>query len=86
MTEGIIVAIITGLCAAIVAIIGQWGLMRKSRAEDAAERARLDERTNNRLTAIEHSLDGLTAQVREHNGLKQDIAAMRADIANLKER
>lgn len=86
MTEGIVIAIITGVCAAIVALIGQAGLIRKNRAEDAAERARLDERTNNRLTAIEHSLDGLTAQVREHNGLKQDIAALRADVKNLKER
>ena len=86
MTEGIIIAIITGVCAAAVALIGQWGLLRKSRAEDAAERARLDERTDQRLQSIEHQLEALERQVREHNGLKQDIAAMRADIANLKAR
>lgn len=86
MTEGIIVAIITGVCAAIVAIIGQWGLIRKSRAQDAAERARLDERTDQRLMAIEHAVQGLEVQVKEHNGLKQDIAEIKAEIRNLKER
>lgn len=86
MTEGIIVAIITGVCAAIVAIIGQWGLLRKSRAQDAAERARLDERTDQRLMAIEHAVQGLEVQVKEHNGLKQDIAEIKAEIRNLKER
>ena len=82
MTEGIIIALITGVCA----VFGQWLITRKSRVDDAAERARLDERTNNRLTAIEHSLDALTVQVKEHNGLKEDIAALRADVRNLERR
>ena len=79
MTEGIIIAIITGACA----VIGQWLITRKGRIDDAAERARLDERTDQRLLAIEHELTELKAQVREHNGLKQDIAALRADVRNL---
>ena len=86
MTEGIIIAIITGIAGGVVAIIGQWGIAKKGRADDAAERARLDERTDRRLAAIEHELTELKAQVREHNGLKQDIAALRADVQNLKER
>ena len=86
MTEGIVVAIITGLCAAVVAIIGQWGLLRKSRAQDAAERARHDERTDQRLQRIERKLD-------EHNGyaerlgeVQTDIAVIKADLKNLRER
>lgn len=82
MTEGIIIALITGLCA----VAGQWLITRKGRIDDAAERARLDERTDQRLQAIEHELNELKTQVREHNGLKQDIAALRADVQNLKER
>ena len=82
MTEGVIIAIITGLFA----VFGQWLITRKSRADDAAERARLDERTDQRLQAIEHELAELKAQVREHNGLKQDIAALRADVRNLEKR
>ena len=82
MTEGIIIAAITGICA----VFGQYLITRKSRAEDAAERARLDERTDQRLLAIEHEIAKLEAQVREHNGLKEDIAALRADVRNLEKR
>ncbi len=82
MTEAIVIALITGAAA----VISNALITASARKRDAIERARLDERTANRLTAIEHSLDSLTAQVREHNGLKQDIAAIRADIQNLKER
>ena len=82
MTEAIVIAII----AAVGSVIGQALISVSARKKDAVERARLDERTANRLTAIEHSIESLTAQVKEHNGLKQDIAAMRADIANLKAR
>lgn len=82
MTEGIVIALITGICA----VAGQYLITRKSRADDAAERARLDERTDQRLQAIEHELSKLEQQVREHNGLKQDIAALRADVKNLQGR
>ena len=82
MTEGIIIAAITGLCA----VFGQWLITRKSRADDAAERARLDERTDQRLQAIEHAVNALEAQVREHNGLKQDIVEIKTEIRNMKER
>ena len=81
MTEGIIIAIITGLCA----VFGQWLITRKSRAEDAAERARLDERTANRLASIERKLD-------EHNGLaprlveiERRLAVLMAEVEALKE-
>ena len=93
MTEGIIIALITGVCAVVGTLIGQWAMFKKSRAEDAAERARLDERTDQRLRRIEEKLDEqqaatheLAAQVKEHNGLKQDIAALRADVKNMQGR
>ena len=70
MTEGIIIAIITGVCA----VLGQYLITRKSRAEDAAERARLDERTAMRLDRIERKLD-------EHNGYADRINAIQRDIA-----
>ncbi|MBQ3387340.1 MAG: hypothetical protein IJG53_08460 [Eggerthellaceae bacterium] len=82
MTEGIIIAIITGVCA----VFGQWLITRKGRAEDAAERARLDERTALRLASIERKLD-------EHNGyagkigeMQQDIAVIKTELQVLKER
>ena len=82
MTEAIIIALIT----ATAAVISNWLITASARKKDAIERAVLDERTDQRLQSIEHQLEALERQVREHNGLKQDIAAMRADIANLKAR
>lgn len=82
MTEAIIIAVI----AAAGSVLGQALIAGSSRKKDAAERARLDERTDQRLLAIEHELTELKAQVREHNGLKQDIAALRADVRNLEKR
>ncbi len=79
MTEAIIIAVI----AAAGSVLGQALIAGSARKKDAAERARLDERTDQRLLAIEHELTELKAQVREHNGLKQDIAALRADVRNL---
>lgn len=86
MTEGIIIAIITGVCAAVVAIIGQWGLLRKSRAEDAAERARLDERTSNRLDAIEKKLDIHNGYAERFGEIQVDLAVIRSEIETLKEK
>lgn len=86
MTEGVIIAIITGVCAAIVAIIGQWGLLRKSRAEDAAERARLDERTSNRLDAIEKKLDIHNGYAERFGEIQVDLAVIRSEIETLKEK
>lgn len=82
MTEAIIIAVI----AAAGSVLGQALIAGSSRKKDAAERARLDERTDQRLQAIEHELAELKTQVREHNGLKQDIAALRADVRNLEKR
>lgn len=79
MTEAIIIAIITGAAA----VISNALITASARKRDAVERARLDERTDQRLLAIEHELAELKTQVREHNGLKQDIAALRADVRNL---
>lgn len=81
MTEAIIIAVI----AAAGSVLGQALIAGSSRKKDAAERARLDERTDQRLQAIEHAVHGLEQQVREHNGLKQDIAEIKTEIRNLKE-
>lgn len=79
MTEAIIIALITGAAA----VLSNALITASARKRDAIERAVLDERTDQRLQSIEHQLEALERQVREHNGLKQDIAAMRADIRNL---
>lgn len=82
MTEGIIIAIITGLCA----VIGQWLITRKARIDDAAERARLDERTANRLASIEQKLDEHNHYAEKLGDLQRDVAVIKTEIQQLKER
>ena len=82
MTEGIIIAAITGICA----VFGQYLITRKSRAEDAAERARLDERTANRLASIEHKLDEHNHYAEKLGDLQKDVAVIKTEIQGLKER
>ena len=82
MTEGIIIALITGVCA----VLGQYLITRKSRIEDAAERARLDERTAMRLASIERKLDEHNRYAEKLGDLQQDVAVIRAEVQALKER
>ena len=82
LTEGIIIAAITGLCA----VIGQWLITRKGRAEDAAERARLDERTAIRLASIERKLDEHNHYAEKLGDLQQDVAVIRTQIEQLEKR
>ena len=82
ITEGIIIAIITGVCA----VFGQYLITRKSRAEDAAERARLDERTAMRLASIERKLDEHNHYAEKLGDLQQDVAVIRTQIEQLEKR
>lgn len=80
MTEGIIIAIITGLCA----VLGQYLISRKARIDAAAERARLDERTANRLEAIERKLDVHNGYAEKLGDLQRDVAIIKTEIQQVK--
>lgn len=82
ITEGIIIALITGLCA----VFGQYLIARKNRLNDAAERAKLDERTDRRLQILEKKLDEHNSYADKINEIKIDIAEIKIDMKNLKER
>ena len=69
MSDSVIVALITGAAA----VIGQWLITRKGRNEDRIERAKLDQKTADRLSAIEHKID-------IHNGYAEKLAEITADI------
>lgn len=69
MSESVLVAIITGVCA----VVGNWLIYRKGRNEDRIERAKLDQKTADRLSAIEHKID-------IHNGYAEKLAEITADI------
>ena len=70
MSEVIIVAIITGFCS----VLGQWLISRE-------REARLDER----LKSVEKKLDEHNRYADKIGGIQTDIAAIKADIRNIKE-
>lgn len=71
--ESIIVAAITGICA----VIGQWMIARKNRAEDETKQAVKDAIMEQRLDSIEKKLD-------EHNGYAQRFEEVAVSLAELR--
>ena len=82
MTEAVIVAII----AAIGSVIGQAIISANGRKKDVAERAKLDERTAMRLEAIERKLDVHNGYAEKLGELQRDVAIIKTEIQQLKER
>ena len=73
MSDPVLVALITGLCA----VVGQWLISRsqnEKRKEDEIER---DTRLEMRLQSVERKLD-------EHNGYASKFASIQTDIAVIK--
>lgn len=82
MTEAVIVAVI----AAIGSVIGQAIISANGRKKDVAERAKLDERTAMRLEAIERKLDVHNGYAEKLGELQRDVAIIKTEIQQLKER
>lgn len=82
MTEAVIVALI----AALGSIIGQALITSSARKKDIAERARLDEKTSQRLNTIEKKIDEHNSYADKIGEIKIDITEIKTDIKNLKER
>lgn len=70
--ESIIVAAITGICA----VIGQYLIARKNRAEDETKQAVKDALMEQRLDSIEKKLD-------EHNGYAKKFEEVAVKLAEL---
>lgn len=73
MSDVIIVAIITGVCA----VIGQWLITRQQTAKRRIDEAVRDAKLDDRLEGIEKRLD-------EHNRYAQRFADIQTDIAVIK--
>jgi len=73
VSETVIVALITGLCA----VVGQWFISRAQAKQQSVEDAKRDQRQEDRLAAIEHKID-------VHNGYAERFAEIGTDIAVIK--
>ena len=79
MSENVLIALITGLCA----VVGQWLISRnqneKRKVDDAVRDARLDDR----LAGVERRLDLHNGYAERFSEIQTDIAVIKNDIKTL---
>lgn len=80
MSETIWVAIIT----AGAAVLSNWFIYRKGRKEDSAERARLDQKTADRLSHLEKKIDVHNGYAKRFEDIGKDIAEIRTALEFIK--
>lgn len=73
MSDAVLVAIITGICA----VLGQWLITRAQAAKTRIDDAVRDKGIEDRLSALEHKID-------IHNGYAEKFSEIGADIAVIK--
>lgn len=73
MSDAIIVALITGVCA----VLGQWIITRGQAQKRKTDEAVRDARLEDRLRSVEKKLD-------EHNGYASKFGEISVDIAVIK--
>lgn len=79
MSDAVIVAIITGLCA----VVGQWlisrGQANQRKIDDADRDARIDEK----LKSLEHKVDIHNGYAERFAEISSDISVIKNDIQNI---
>lgn len=73
MSDPVIVALITGICA----VVGQWLISKSQNEKRKEEEIERDTRLEMRLQSVERKLD-------EHNGYASKFASIQTDIAVIK--
>lgn len=79
LSEGVIIALITGLCA----VIGQWLISRNQNEKRKVENAVRDARLDDRLSGVEKRLDEHNHYAARFSEISTDIAVIKNDIKTL---
>ena len=79
MSETIVVAIITGICA----VFGQWLITRQQTAKRRIEEAVRDAKLDDRLAGVEKRLDEHNRYAEKFSAIQTDIAVIKNDIKTL---
>ena len=79
MSENVLIALITGLCA----VIGQWLISRSQNEKRKTEDAVRDARLEDRLRSVEKKLDVHNGYAEKFSEIQTDIAVIRNDIKTL---
>lgn len=81
MSEAIVVAIITGVCAVLGQLIISTQQNAKRKTEDAVRAAKLDDR----LVGVEKRLDEHNSYASRFVEIQTDIAVIKTELKNMKE-
>lgn len=79
MSENVLIALITGLCA----VIGQWLISRSQNEKRKTDEAVRDARLEDRLMSVEKKLDVHNGYAEKFSEIQTDIAVIRNDIKTL---
>ena len=79
MSEGVLIAIITGACAVVGQLIISRAQTAKRKVDDAVRDARLDDR----LAGVEKRLDEHNRYAARFSEIQTDIAVIKNDIKTL---
>lgn len=80
MSDAVVVALIT----AGAAVVSNWLIYRKGRQEDKEERARLDQKTADRLDHLEKKIDIHNGYAQRFEEIGKDITEIRTTLEFLK--
>ncbi len=90
MSEAIIVAIITGICAIVAQLIiskqSSKDLFAKMDEESKLSDARLDAKLERHQAVTDTKIEELTREVREHNNFARRVPVLEEKVANLEKR
>lgn len=79
MSETVLVAIITGVCA----VFGQWLITRQQTAKRRIDEAVRDAKLDDRLAGVERRLDEHNNYASKFSEIQTDIAVIKNDIKTL---
>ena len=79
MSETVLVAIITGVCA----VFGQWLITRQQTAKRRIDEAVRDAKLDDRLAGVERRLDEHNNYASKFSEIQTDIAVIKNDIKNI---
>lgn len=79
MSDAIVVAIITGVCA----VLGQWLISRQQAAKRRVDEAVRDAKLDDRLSGVERRLDEHNRYAERFSTIQTDIAVIKNDIKTL---
>lgn len=82
MSDAVLVALITGICA----VVGQWLISRNQNQKRKVDEAVRDARLNDRLAGVERRLDEHNRYAQKFETISVNLATITTEIKNIKEK